>query len=170
MAAPAMDTGVGSVHLYMKVGSAGSLTKESHATAWKDKGYCDIHSFSLGTSASWNFSSGQSAGGQANISDIVVSRTVMASSVLIFMGCAKEKYTDLMEIIAVDTTGKEVLFAIRLKGEVRMTSCQVGGATGGSLTEGSSWTGKILEIEQTKSSKKEQYDFSNVEQKGDELK
>jgi type VI protein secretion system component Hcp len=165
-----MDTGVGSVQLYMKVGSGGSLTKESHTTSWKDKGYTDIQAFSLGSSASWNFASGQSAGGSANISDITVSRAVMASTVLLFMGCAKEKYTDQVEIICVDTTGKEILFAVRLKGEVRLTSCAIGGATGGAMTESTSWTGKILEIEHTKSSKKEHFDWSNVEQKGDELK
>ena len=170
MAAPAMDTGVGSVQLYMKVGSGGSLTKESHTTSWKDKGYTDIQSFALGANASWNFASGQSAGGSASIGDISVARAVMASTVLLFMGCAKEKYTDLLEIICVDTTGKEILFAIRLKGEVRLTSCSLSGGTGGAMTEGTSWTGKILEIEHTKSSKKEHFDWSNVEQKGDELK
>ena len=170
MPAPSMDTGVGSVQLYMKVGGGGSLTKESHTTSWKDKGYTDIQSFSLGANASWNFASGQSAGGSASISDISVQRSVMASTVLLFMGCAKEKYTDLVEIICVDTTGKEILFAVRLKGEVRMTGVSIGAAAGSAMSESSSWTGKILEIEHTKSSKKEHFDWSNVEQKGDELK
>jgi len=70
----------------------------------------------------------------------------------------------------VDTTGKEILFAIRLKGEVRLTSVSLSGSGGGMMSEGSSWTGKVLEIEHTKSSKKEHFDWSNVEQKGDELK
>ncbi len=170
MPAPSMDTGVGSVQLYMKVGSGGSLTKESHTTSWKDKGYTDIQGFSLGANASWNFSSGQSAGGAASISDLSVSRNVMSSTVLLFMGCAKEKYTDLLEVICVDTTGKEILFAVRLKGEVRMTACSLSGSAGSTMSEQTSWTGKILEIEHTKSSKKEHFDWSNVEQKGDELK
>jgi hypothetical protein len=165
-----MDTGVGSVQLYMKVGSAGSLTKESHTTSWKDKGYTDIQAFSLSSSASFSFSQGQSAAGNAMISDISVSRDVMASTVLLFMGSAKEKYTDLLEIIAVDTTGKEILFAVRLKGEVRMNSCAISASHGGKMQESTGWCGKILEIEHTKSSKKEHFDFSNVEQKGAEIK
>ena len=91
MGAPAMDSGVGSVQLYMKVGSGGSLTKDSHTTSWKDKGYTDILGFSIGASAGFDFKSGQSASGHAGISDISVSRDVVASSVLLFMGCAKEK-------------------------------------------------------------------------------
>jgi hypothetical protein len=165
-----MDTGVGSVQLYLKIGSAGSLTKDSHTTSWKDKGYTDILAFSISTNASFDFRSGQSAAGHAGISDISITRDVMASSVLLFMGCAKEKYTDLMEIICVDTTGKDILFALRLKGEVRMNACSINGSHGGKMVESSSWCGKIVEIEHTKSSKKEHFDYSNVEQKGTEIK
>jgi hypothetical protein len=170
MGAPAMDHGVGSVQLYMKVGSAGSLTKESHTVSWKDKGYTDILNFTIGAHASFDFRSGQSAAGHAGISDITISRDVMSSSVLLFMGCAKEKYTDLMEVIAVDTTGKEIMFAVRLKGEVRMNACSISGSHGAKMIESTAWCGKVVEIEHTKSSKKEHYDSTNVEQKGDELK
>jgi len=170
MGSPAMDSGVGSVQLYMKVGSGGSLTKDSHTTSWKDKGYTDILNFSINAHAGFDFKQGQSASGSAGISDISVARDVMASSVLLFMGTAKEKYTDLLEIICVDTTGKEILFAIRLKGEVRMNACSISASHGSKMSESTSWCGKVVEIEHTKSSKKEHFDHSNVEQMGVELK
>ena len=160
MAAP--TTGLGSLKLYIKLGK---LEGESSREGWKSKGFSDIMAFSIGASASWSFDSGKSASGGSHISDLTITRPVVGGTPQLLIGCLKEKKMDLVELCAGDDTGKEASFIIRLKGEVRITSCSISGDSGGSMVESLSLAAPIVEIEHKAKSKKDDIDFANVEQK-----
>jgi type VI secretion system secreted protein Hcp len=163
---PVGATGAGSVRLFIKING---LEGESSLKPWKDKNYSDIDSFSLGASASWEFGRGKSASGGTSFSGVAIQRSVVGSSPLLFIGCLKEKQTDLAEVVLGNEAGTAELFVIRLKGEVRITSHSLSGATGGDLVESIVLTAPILEIEHKGKNKKDDIDWSDIKQKNDKL-
>src|SRR5262245_1373145 len=89
------STGGGSVRLY---GKFGKLEGESSQSTWKEKGYCDINSFNIGSSADWSFDKGKSNLGSVNFQGLNISLPLIGNSPQLLIGCLKEKQLAEVEI------------------------------------------------------------------------
>lgn len=160
------STGGGSVRLY---GKFGNLDGESSQDSWKQKKFSDISSFSISASASWSFDTGKSAAGGTNFSGLMVSLPLIGNTPQLLIGCLKEKQMAEVEIAAGGDKIESKQFMIRLEGEVRITSCTIDGSQGGNLQLSLNFTAPIVKIEHMDRKKKDDINFSKIEQKNDKL-
>ncbi|RPH47973.1 MAG: hypothetical protein EHM91_04975 [Planctomycetota bacterium] len=140
---PIGATGGGSTKLFIKIDG---IKGESAYTKWKDKDCSDIDSFSMGSNANWNFTTGgKSSSGSVGFSGVQVSRSLVGATPVLFIGCLKEQKTKKVEIYLGNETGGDPFFTVELSGEVRITADQIAGSTGGDLIENVVFTApKIL--------------------------
>jgi hypothetical protein len=160
------STGGGSVRLY---GKFGKLSGESSQKSWGDKGYCDIHAFSLGASASWSFDGGKSAAGGTNFAGLSVSLPLIGNTPQLFIACLKEKQLEEVEIAVGGDKIESKQFMIRLEKEVRLVSCSIDGSQGGSLNLSLNFTAPVVKVEHLEKKKKDDIDFGNIQQKNDKV-
>jgi hypothetical protein len=159
-------TGGGSVRLY---GKFGGLAGESSQSAWREKGFSDILSFSIGGSASWSFEGSKSVAGGASFGGLSVSLPMIGTAPQLLIGCLKEKQLSEVEIAVGGDKIDSKLFMVRLEGEVRMIGCQIDGSQGGSLNLSLVLTAPIIKVENLEKKKKDDINYGKIEQKNDVL-
>jgi len=161
---PIQATGGGSTKLFIKIKG---LKGESSFTKWKDKDCSDIDSFSMGATATWDFTQGKSTSGSVGFTGVAVTRPLVGATPVLFIGTLKEQKTEKVEIFLGNETGGDPFLTVELSGEVRIVADSITGSTGGNLYENVVFTAPKLLIKRGGISS--DINFQDIAGKNDDL-
>jgi type VI protein secretion system component Hcp len=145
----------------------GKLAGESAKDNRQKDGFHDLLAVSLGASCNWDFAQEQQPARSVGFSGVSVTKYINGSSPLLLIACLKQKKLGEVTIMIENDQGAEH-FYIRLKGEVRITSDSLS-FSGSEMLESVTFTSKTVEIEHKGKSKKDDINWSDIQQMGAEI-